>query len=86
MNKYITLLIEAIVVGIITIIVGTLSGKILSTYTNSNVMLPEVCNSWNKNYVMEKSLFLTGFLTHILCQITGINKWYCSNGLACVDK
>ncbi len=86
MNKYIVLLIEAIVVGIITVVVGTLSAKILSAYATSSNELPEVCKSWNKNYVMEKSLFLTGFLTHILCQITGINKWYCSNGLACVDK
>lgn len=86
MNKYIVLLIEAIVVGIITVIVGTLSGKIFSAYATSDVQLPDECKSWNKNYVMEKSLFVTGFLTHLLCQATGINKWYCSNGLACMQS
>ena len=28
-------------------------------------------------------LFTTGVLIHILCEITGVNKWYCTNGNAC---
>lgn len=85
MNNYIILLIEAIVVGIITVIVGTLSAKIISNYASDVNELPDVCKSWNKNYTMEKSLFLTGFLVHLACQLTGINHWYCSNGLACMN-
>jgi len=30
---------------------------------------------------MEISLFLTGFLVHIFCEYSGINKWYCKNGM-----
>lgn len=82
MNKYIILLIEAIVVGIITVLVG----QILSGFYAKNNDLPEICKSWNKNYVMEKSLFFTGFMTHLLCQVVGINKWYCTNGVACTTN
>ena len=48
--------------------------------------LPEICRSWNKYHVMEKTLFLTGFLIHIISQLTGINHWYCRNGIACKAK
>ena len=80
MNKHITLLIEAIVVGIITVLVGQFLGSLYAKNTD----LPEICKSWNKDYVMEKSLFLTGFVTHLLCQFVGLNKWYCTNGVACI--
>ncbi len=75
------LLIEAVVVGIITVIVGTLVAFILGSFFSSN--LSKICKSWNKNYVMEVSLFFTGFFIHIICEFTGINKWYCRNGNAC---
>lgn len=28
-------------------------------------------------------VFLSGFLVHIICEIFGINKWYCTHGAAC---
>jgi len=28
-------------------------------------------------------LFVTGFAVHFLCEVSGINKWYCKNGAAC---
>jgi hypothetical protein len=76
------LLIEAIVVGVITVLVSQI---VTIFYTNHNE-LPEICKSWNKNYVMEKSLFFIGFVTHLLCQVVGINKWYCTHGVACVTN
>tara|TARA_B100001094_G_C18184044_1_gene802633 strand:- start:142 stop:501 length:360 start_codon:yes stop_codon:yes gene_type:complete len=27
--------------------------------------------------------FLLGFILHIICELTGVNKWYCRNGNAC---
>lgn len=68
---------EAIIVGFLTVFVGTLIGKIFK----SNV--PSQCKNWNKHYVMEKSLFLTGFFIHIICEYFGINKFYCKYGSAC---
>jgi hypothetical protein len=28
-------------------------------------------------------LVVTAIMTHLFCEITGINKWYCKNGVAC---
>lgn len=28
-------------------------------------------------------VFIAGFLVHIICEIFGINKWYCTHGAAC---
>ncbi len=30
-----------------------------------------------------KKLFITGVIVHIICEIVGLNKWYCKNGAAC---
>jgi len=76
------LLIEALVVGVATVIIGTLVGFIIGKYFSSS-NLPKICKTWNKNHIMEICLFLTGFILHILCEFSGINKWYCKNGNAC---
>ena len=76
------LFVEAACVGIITVIFGTIAGFIVAPFLK--VDLPEICNSWNKFYTMEISLFLTGFLIHLFCEFSGINKWYCKNGFACM--
>lgn len=71
------LLKEAFVVGILTVVFGS-----LVSYSFKS-MVPEVCQDWNKNFVMEISLFFTGVLIHLFCEFAGINKWYCVNGVAC---
>jgi hypothetical protein len=38
--------------------------------------LPEICATWNENYIMEINLFIAGFLFHMICQYSGINEWY----------
>ena len=73
--------VEAIVVGIMVVVVGTLVGYLLGK--SFSVNLPKMCHEWNKNHIMELSLFLTGFLVHIICELSGVNKWYCKNGSAC---
>ena len=75
------LLKEAVVVGIATVVIGTLVGFAMGKLFSMN--LPAICKKWNKNNIMEITLFLTGFLLHIICEYTGINKWYCKNGNAC---
>ena len=51
---------EAISFGIICIVIGNLVGFIIGYLFGTK--LPKVCKNWNKNYVMEMSLFFTGFL------------------------
>ena len=75
------LLVEAFVVGLLTVAVGSLVGYGIGKAVDSD--LPEVCRDWNKFYVMEISLFLTGVVIHLLCEAVGINRWYCKNGFAC---
>lgn len=75
------ILIEAVVVGIMTVIFGSIAGMIVAPFLK--VDLPEICSTWNKFYAMEISLFLTGVLIHLFCEYTSINKWYCKNGFAC---
>ena len=67
---------DACIIGFISIFVGYLSGFLLSNISNKINNLPEICHNWNKNYIMEKTLFLTGFLIYIIFQITGINYWF----------
>ena len=72
---------ESAIVGVMTVIVGSLVGFILSKFIPSD--LPKVCKKWNNFYVMEISLFFTGVIIHLLCEVIGLNKWYCLNGNAC---
>ena len=62
------LLKEGFFVGIITIIVGI----IINYFIKQNNM-----------YFIILNLFITGFVIHIICEISGINKYYCKNGNAC---
>ena len=62
-------LIEAFVVAIIVIIIGCVISHLLGRKCNLHLI---------------KVLFLTGILTHLICEYTGVNKWYCKNGNACL--
>ena len=77
-----TLLIEAGVVGIATIIVGILVA--ISLKQLFKLDMPVSHKNINKNNMI-MLLFITGFLIHIICEISGLNKWYCSNGNACLN-
>lgn len=75
------IILEAVTVGILTVIIGNIVGFLISNLSYTD--LSKTCKNWNKYYIMELSLFLTGFLIHIICEYSGINKWYCRNGVAC---
>ena len=70
---------EAIIVGLFTSIFGFIVSTIIMYMSDKNFSI-EKYNFWK--YIL-LSYFITGFLFHITCQITGINKWYCVNGDAC---
>lgn len=75
------LLVEAFIVGIVIVIIGLIVSKFTSPILG--VKLPDECESFNDKYVMECTLFLTGFLGHLFFEAIGANKWYCNNGVAC---
>jgi membrane protein DedA with SNARE-associated domain len=74
------LFVEAVVVGVMVVVVGSGVGFVVGKMNSMD--LPKVCKKWNKNHVMEISLFFTGFVTHLLCEFSGVNKWYTKNGYA----
>lgn len=77
------LLIEALVVGLFIMLIGTImAGSVGKLF---KVDLPPVCSDWNRNYTMEVSLFATGFIGHLLFEAMGANAWYCKNGHACQE-
>lgn len=76
------LIVEAIVVGIMTVIFGNITGILIGSLFK--VDLPKVCSTWNKFYTMEITLFFTGVFIHLFCEFSGINKWYCKNGFSCM--
>lgn len=74
------LIVEAVVVGFLVLVGGTVVSKLLAS--SFSVKLPPACKHWNKHHLMEISLFLTGFLVHLFCELIGFNKWYCKQGTA----
>tara|TARA_B110001469_G_C9602591_1_gene299430 strand:- start:1161 stop:1388 length:228 start_codon:yes stop_codon:yes gene_type:complete len=68
------LLMEAIAVGIVVVALGY-----LIVYVMSLMKL-----KMNKEKQMVLGFFMLGFITHIVCEFTGINKWYCKKGHACL--
>jgi len=62
-------LIEAIMIGIITFIIG----KIFISFNSDNIN-----NEYkNKPYLLNLTFFLIGFLLHYIIEIGGLNQWYC---------
>ena len=46
------------------VIIGTIVSFIVGKLNKSS--LPPVCKDWNKNFIMEICLFLTGFLSYFV--------------------
>jgi membrane protein YqaA with SNARE-associated domain len=78
------LLLECVAVATMTVIVGSMVGFLIAKFHLQ--LSSNSCKDWNKNHIMESSLFVTGFLIHILCEHSGVNRWYCKNGHACAKK
>jgi uncharacterized membrane protein len=68
------LLLGAFINGVVLIVVGIIVSFFISIIHDSN--LPDVCKEWNKNNIMEISLFLIGFIVHILYDKFNIYKKY----------
>lgn len=74
------LIVEATIVGLATVLVGVCVQELLKR-TSLKVQCPSPCD-WNKNYIRELGLFLTGFMLHILFEILGAHSWYVKHGSA----
>lgn len=71
------LLFEIFLVSFFTAIIGT-----LLTY----IGMGEKRNKFNEWPKIIFIFFLTGGLIHLLCEISGLNKLYCTRGNACLVR
>ena len=70
-----TIIIESIIIGIVTMILGKIISNILlgMNKIDKKNKLP----IWKEPRVIEISLFVTGVFLHLVCEYIGLNKWYC---------
>ena len=68
------LLKEIIAVGFLTLLIGLIV---------SRVMMGKDAKDFEHWQELGTSYFITGALIHMICEATGINKWYCRGGNAC---
>jgi Kef-type K+ transport system membrane component KefB len=59
---------EAIVIGIITLILGKIIFNLSINKKNKNEKQP---------ITLDISFFITGFILHFFIEIIGLNQWYC---------
>lgn len=71
------LLIEAIVVGIMLVVVSVIVANLLVP-----LMTPQH-KFFKTDLTFIIVMFVTGVIVHLLCEATGVNRWYCKNGNAC---
>ena len=70
---------EAFIIGIFVSIFGFIISTVMMFLTDKDFTIKKY-HFWK--FVL-LNCFLIGFLFHIFCEISGINKWYCVNGNAC---
>ena len=62
---------EAIIIGLITFIIGKIAFNITINKSNNKDEEQKV------PYGLDLTFFITGFLLHFFIEIIGLNKWYC---------
>ena len=55
---------EAFIFSILVVVIGNIMGFFVGRALS--IDLPSVCKKWNTNYIMEISLFLTGFVSFLV--------------------
>ena len=72
-------IVEASVIGLLTSVIGTLL-SVLSMYQQPGFTLKQI-HFWPSLFITG---FMTGFIIHVIAELSGLNKWYCKNGYACM--
>jgi hypothetical protein len=67
-------LLEALVVGVVLVVLGMILHLISMKFMKHDM---------NDNLTLAVHFFVIGFIFHLLCEVTNVNKWYCKHGQAC---
>ncbi len=65
----ISIMVEATIIGLATIVIGWIIFTVLSSLATDNRLVA--------------TLFLTGAVLHLVAEMSGVNRWYCRFGQAC---
>lgn len=73
------IILESIIIGAITSILGNLIVTILVKYNSfeSNDIIDSNLTKYKNTYIIQIALFLTGLLIHLLLEYIGLEKWHC---------
>ena len=77
-------LLEAFSLGIMTLIIGLILGSVYGNLMDIDLK-EEINQKPKKSLWIYVTLFSLGFIMHLMCEVTGINKMYCNYGYACVN-
>ena len=67
---------QSIIIGILIILSGTIFSFGLGQFLKDIGGLPPLCPNNAANAAMAVVFFLSGFLTHIVASLVGIEKWF----------
>ena len=76
-----SLAVEALIVGLVLACIGSIV-SLGMMFMDPSFKL-EKYTFWWQVFV---AFFVTGALSHVLCEAIGVNRWYCTNGHACAIK
>jgi H+/Cl- antiporter ClcA len=82
MHAAVQITLESAIVGALTTAVGTVMARIIQFITEWRSQV-KTDTSFNKYFIMEICLFLTGFTVNIITEFSGLNLYYCRHGYAC---
>jgi succinate dehydrogenase/fumarate reductase cytochrome b subunit len=69
------IVIGSIIHGLVAIIFVYLVGYLLTKISNIDVTGSAI-SAWNKDYLLEKTIFITGFTLHLVFHLFNLHRFY----------